>query len=207
MTEPNPTNPADNAALSPDANAARARNRRYLLLIGLITVISLAGSYSLFFSARDGGVWGTTNQGEFVQPAVQATDLGWVASGGEAIDLESSWWVWLVDPQRCAAECEAVLTKMRAMHVLLHKDAKRLRRAYVQPAGATDNPQLAEDFPELRRWQSSAVVVNPQTLAPLKPGIYIVDPLGNLVFYYPVEQMGKPVLTDLKRLLKVSQIG
>jgi hypothetical protein len=41
----------------------------------------------------------------------------------------------------------------------------------------------------------------------LAPGIYIVDPLGNLVFHYALDAAGKPVLQDLKRLLKVSQIG
>jgi hypothetical protein len=43
--------------------------------------------------------------------------------------------------------------------------------------------------------------------SPLAAGIYIVDPLGNLVLHYPVDASGKSVLTDLKRLLKVSQIG
>ena len=35
----------------------------------------------------------------------------------------------------------------------------------------------------------------------------VVDPLGNLVMHYPLEAAGKPVLEDLQRLLKVSQIG
>ncbi|MEC7251173.1 MAG: hypothetical protein VXW10_08035, partial [Pseudomonadota bacterium] len=38
-------------------------------------------------------------------------------------------------------------------------------------------------------------------------GIYIIDPLGNLVFYYATETPPKDILQDLKRLLKVSQIG
>ena len=42
---------------------------------------------------------------------------------------------------------------------------------------------------------------------PLKPGIFIVDPIGNLVFWYPISDAGKPVLDDLRRLLKLSQIG
>ena len=38
-------------------------------------------------------------------------------------------------------------------------------------------------------------------------GIYIVDPNGNLVFSYPLDINPKLLLADLKRLLKVSQIG
>jgi cytochrome oxidase Cu insertion factor (SCO1/SenC/PrrC family) len=41
----------------------------------------------------------------------------------------------------------------------------------------------------------------------LKAGAYVVDPLGNLVLWYSYDDVGKPLLNDLKRLLKVSQIG
>ena len=44
-------------------------------------------------------------------------------------------------------------------------------------------------------------------LGVLTPGVYIVDPLGNVVLRYSHEQVGKPLLDDLKHLLKVSQIG
>jgi hypothetical protein len=38
-------------------------------------------------------------------------------------------------------------------------------------------------------------------------GIYVVDPLGNLVLYYPADGRMSAVLKDLQRLLKVSRIG
>ena len=41
----------------------------------------------------------------------------------------------------------------------------------------------------------------------MEEGIYIVDPNGNLVFFYPIDINPKLLLADLKRLLKVSQIG
>ena len=41
----------------------------------------------------------------------------------------------------------------------------------------------------------------------MEDGIYIVDPNGNLVFFYPIDINPKLLLADLKRLLKVSQIG
>jgi hypothetical protein len=37
--------------------------------------------------------------------------------------------------------------------------------------------------------------------------VYVVDPLGQLVMAYDVETIGKPLLLDLKHLLKVSSIG
>jgi hypothetical protein len=37
--------------------------------------------------------------------------------------------------------------------------------------------------------------------------VFIADPLGNVVLYYEFGQAGRAILDDLKRLLKVSQIG
>jgi hypothetical protein len=38
-------------------------------------------------------------------------------------------------------------------------------------------------------------------------GIYIIDPIGNFVFRYGADGNPKDILSDLKRLLKMSQIG
>jgi hypothetical protein len=56
-----------------------------------------------------------------------------------------------------------------------------------------------EEYPRLKHLSGSLVA--------LDEGIYVVDPIGNLVFFYPLADAGKAVLDDLKRLLKLSQIG
>jgi hypothetical protein len=83
------------------------------------------------------------------------------------------------------------------LHALLNKDAVRVRRAIV--AETPVDAKLAQDYPRLAVLSGS--------LRGLATGIYVVDPLGNLVFHYPLADAGEPVLDDLKRLLKVSQIG
>ena len=35
----------------------------------------------------------------------------------------------------------------------------------------------------------------------------VVDPLGNVIFYFSLEQVGGDLLGDLKRLLRLSNIG
>ena len=50
--------------------------RLQLIAIVLISVLSLGGSYLMFFVAKGGSGWGTTNNGEFVIPAVNVTDFG-----------------------------------------------------------------------------------------------------------------------------------
>ena len=187
---------------NPEAQAAAKRsNRRQLLLIALIAAVSVGGSYALYFSTIDSGVWGTTNQGAFVDPPRQVAQLGLKDTTGIPPVASEVWWVWLVQDGSCDAQCNDILTKMRNMHVLLNKDADRLRRAWVRSSGQEDTA-LTAAFPKLQQ-----LIQQPADGQRLPVGIYIVDPLGNLVFRYPLEDMGKPVLQDLKRLLKVSQIG
>ena len=78
----------------------------------------------------------------------------------------------------CDAACDQSLEPLRRVHDALGKEADR-----VQVVG------LGSD--EIS----------------LEPGIWIVDPLGNLVMRYSLEAELKGLLADLKKLLKVSRIG
>ncbi|GAA0698590.1 hypothetical protein GCM10009104_28890 [Marinobacterium maritimum] len=41
----------------------------------------------------------------------------------------------------------------------------------------------------------------------LEPGVWVVDPLGNLVIKHPLSYEGKALLGDMRRLLKASRLG
>jgi hypothetical protein len=81
--------------------------------------------------------------------------------------------------------------------VLLNQDASRVRRALL--ARQTADSGLVERFPRL--------VMLSAEVGSLAEGVYIVDPLGNLVLRYPPQAPAADVLEDLKKLLRVSQIG
>ena len=168
--------------------------RKQLAVIFIMALCSLGGSYALFFAAQDGERWGTTNNGTFVQPVVTVDQLQWQTPDGVPLYTYSQWWLWTVADQ-CDVACAEALQKLRAAHILLNKEAKRVRR------GITTGPAfvIPDDQPDLLRIQS----LREQT----PEGIYIVDPNGNLVFFYPLDINPKLLLADLKRLLKVSQIG
>ncbi|MEM8768333.1 MAG: hypothetical protein AAGE43_12860 [Pseudomonadota bacterium] len=174
-----------------------ARNRRLLLAMFAIAFLTLGASWLLFYVAQDGGVWGTTNKGTFVDPPLTAADLELQRPGGRPFLPGQTWWLWVVSDGVCADECADAVYQMRQLHVLLNKDMDRVQRGLVSPPGA-EQPVLGE-YPKLVPLEGS--------LERLNTGIYIVDPIGNLVLYYPWSGGARPVLDDLKKLLKLSQIG
>lgn len=171
--------------------------RLQFLIIVAISAVSLGGAWLVFQQVRDGGLWGTTNHGEFVDPLVTVDELEIASTAGEPFETDK-WWLWVVPQGPCEENCREALYQLRQLHVLLNRDAARVRRGLLgaQPAQAAE---LAETYPRLRLLSGN--------ISRLERGIYIVDPLGNLVFFYTMDQAGEDVLDDLKRLLKVSQIG
>lgn len=171
--------------------------RAQLLIIAAISALSLGGAWLLFLEVRDGGLWGTTNHGKFVDPLVTVEELGIESAAGEPLAADK-WWLWVVPQGPCEETCRHALYQLRQLHVLLDRDAARVRRALLG-AQPSDAAELTETYPRLQ--------VLSGNLSSLDRGIYIVDPLGNLVFYYTFDQDAADVLDDLERLLKVSQIG
>ena len=120
--------------------------RRQLTIILVMAAFSLGGSYLLFFSAKSGSSWGTTNNGAFVQPPVTVQQLDWRTIENVPLDTSGQWWLWTVSDQ-CSDSCEQALQKLRAAHILLNREAKRVRR------GLTTGPSFVppEDQPDLVR--------------------------------------------------------
>ena len=178
--------------------AAIKRGRVQMLVIMGIALVSLGGAYLLFGLVRESGVWNTTNHGTFVEPATTAADLAVVEATGRPME-GGVWWLWAVPGGACEADCRHAVHQLRALHILLNRDAARVRRGFLTGTGEGLPADLAEAYPRLAPLSGN--------VAALRPGVYVVDPIGNLVFHYPWSDAGEPVLDDLKRLLKVSQIG
>lgn len=179
---------------------ARLIRRNRMLLVGLfaIAIVPLFGAFWLYESSRSGKPWGTTNRGELLSPIVSVGDLQLIARDAKSSMHNGHWWLVTVARDGCAADCEAAIHQLRQLHILLGRDASRVERALVELGGASLEPSLSQ-YPELAHFSGDRDV--------LRPGVYIVDPLGNVVLRYDYTDAGKPVLQDLKQLLKVSHIG
>ncbi|MFW6093251.1 MAG: hypothetical protein ACODAC_04700, partial [Pseudomonadota bacterium] len=153
---------------------------------------------ALYYFSTTTATWRTTNEGTLLDPPLSMADLEIRDEAGRALSRGRTWWLWVVPAGPCDAPCREALHQLRQLHALLNRDASRVRRALVAEVRPS-NADLAREYPKLSFLSGS--------LAPLERGIYVVDPLGNVILHYPMEDAGEPVLDDLEHLLRVSQIG
>lgn len=181
---------------------ARLVRRNRMLLVGLfaIAIVPLLVAFWLYESSRSSAPWATTNHGELLVPIEPVSKLHLQATdAGESMVDSGHWWLVVVANGTCAADCQAAVHQLRQLHILLGRDASRVKRGLVALGSVAPEVPLASTYPELVWFSGEANA--------LRSGIYIVDPLGNLVLRYGYGDAGKPVLDDLKQLLKVSHIG
>ena len=124
--------------------------------------------------------------------------------------LDGRWLLVSYGDGSCNLYCEADLFKMRQSRLVLGRDLARVRTVYLlapQTSISTELEQILSRHPALSVYALNAK--QPRHTAPdlSRPGIYIVDPLGNIVIYYEQNARSRALIKDLKHLLKVSKIG
>ena len=169
------------------------RGRRQIVRLFGIGFATLGIAWMMYFIVRDGGWINTTNNGEFVDPPVNVAEL---QTGRVPFDVDGKWWLWYVATD-CDETCVKTMHDLKSVHILLNRESTRVARAMLTTGGEAGLLQ-GDEQDKVRLLSKPAA---------LEAGVYIVDPLGNLVLRYPVDTVPKPVLEDLKKLLKLSQIG
>ena len=198
--------------------APENKSRKQFTLMLTIMFVTLGGSYLLFLVVQNTGVWGTVNKGQFVTPSVSVTDFDWrtvesapfrnefpaaFAEREAAGSVKRTWWLLAVANEGCERDCNDALSHMRALQILLTKDATRVRRALVLPDATSE--AIAEQYPKLIQLSGDESAQSSETYP--ATGVYIVDPTGVLVLRYPLLDSAVDIQKDLKRLLKYSQLG
>src|SRR5690606_11177448 len=121
-------------------------------------------------------------------------------------------WIMLaVDRGACDRACVEKLFFMRQTHASLGKERGRLVRVLLVTDETPPPAAITAAYPEL-----TILNVRPQSLEALLPTgsdttpadhIYLIDPLHNLMMWFPKDPEPAGVRTDLRKLLKASRIG
>jgi hypothetical protein len=188
-----------------NADPARDRRQRRILIgVALMFFAPLAVSFILYY----GHGWhpgGQVNHGELIQPPRPLPDSGLPAPHS----LRHKWTLLYVQRGPCDALCLRRLYDMRQVRTALDRDMGRVQRVLIADADCCDTQRMLELHPDLITLPKG-VAVEPLLTSlpdPNSQRIYLVDPLGNVMMFYPADAAPKGMLEDMKRLLRLSQIG
>jgi hypothetical protein len=112
--------------------------------------------------------------------------------------LRGKWVLLVVAPGGCDAQCNENTYLARQVRLAQGRERQRIERVFLGPERPIDWP-YAEDAYRVAMRQSPDVLAN--------GGLFLVDPLGNLMMAFPAKAQGEGVIRDLRRLLKASRMG
>lgn len=193
-------------------------NRIILLALFGVFVLPLIAATALYVSG-----WRpqhTVNYGVLVRPARPLPDMALRTLEGKAVrlsDFHGKWTLVYFGSSACSDACLRNLYDMRQVRLALGVHRERVRRVFV----LTDLSDVNGLRHKLRDYPGMVVIAGPErnvarltrqfnvrgATSPAQPGVYLVDPLGNLIMRYPPHADPDGMLDDLARLLRYSWVG
>ena len=184
--------------------SAVGRGHRTILLVAAACLAPVVASYAVYYLyPRSAQV----NYGTLLEvapaPAIEGTQED--GTPFRLVDLRGRWVLLAAGTAGCDAACERTLYAMRQAHTMQGKERDRIVRVWLDAGVALPAPEMRQQHPGL------IVALAPtgmlRSLPGAQPGIWLIDPLGNLVLSYPGDPDIKGLAKDLARLLQASRIG
>ncbi len=189
-----------------------------LKFLGLIVVFLspfLAGWMALYvFEMKPESI----NYGRLVQPVRKVVWPELQALDGQTYEtgFGRKWTFVLFVRGQCLESCRSNLFYLRQIRVLLGRDADRLQNVLLSASEIeSDMRMFLKEYPHLAVIEKFsdeslfAQFANDDNAASvgLTPLLYLVDPDQNYMMYYPPDPDEHRVLEDIRKLMKLSQIG
>lgn len=181
--------------------ASPAPQRRTMVLLLALFGLPLAVSFFLYYATG----WrpqGTSNHGELISPVIPLADV--------AVPLKGKWTLLVVGEGACDEDCRRSLVFARQTRLSLNQEMDRVNRVLVATDGCCDQAWLDSEHPGLKVIDADAGHAALLARIPSQDraqSVFVVDPLGNLMMRYDSREDPKGLLSDLKKLLKLSHIG
>lgn len=192
-------------------------NRTLWILVVVCAFPYLAGG--LYFQFMDKLPHpATTNHGTLISPVRAVGELPLVGADGGTFnlsELRGRWVLVTVADSACSERCQKNLYFLRQVRQAMGNERRRVERLLV----LTETSQLPALQLPLKEYAGMKVAIGPaDSLQQLQTqlqhpnpvaqdGLYIIDPLGNVMMSYPPDFNGELIIKDLRRLLQVSQVG
>ena len=154
----------------------------------------------------------SVSHGALIHPAEPIKALTIVTKQNKTMSLEEikGKWTYIVyAPNGCDLECEASLFKLRQTKTATGRETNRIQSVLLLQNGVL-NSAVALRNPKtiVGRLKKLEVEAQPGVNKALIPGsIYLLDPHANMMMQYDGHATSKGMLKDIKKLLKISNIG
>ena len=201
-------------------HAEQRRGRQQLLILAAIFFVPLAVAFWLYYGPSGWRPPGATNQGDLVEPAVALPAVSLVQPDGAPTApglLRGQWTIAYLGPGACDDRCRQALYLSRQSRIALNKDMARVQRVFFATGRCCDRAFVQTEHPDLIVAQVGDDAGSQALLAKFpafggEPAatsgrLWVIDPLGNLVLSYSAQAPDKALLTDVKKLLRLSHIG
>jgi hypothetical protein len=186
----------------------RKSGRLQFVLIALAFLGPLLIATWLYFAGDALVPEGRSNHGALLEPIV---NLGDAVPGSPVAALHKDSWVLLyANDLACDDRCREALYTQRQSRLMLGKEMDRLTRVFLHGDTPPDTVFLATEHAGLITIEDSSLqgLLNNKRPVDLPAGgCYLIDPLGNLVMYFRPDIDPADMVSDIKRLLKLSRIG
>jgi hypothetical protein len=201
-----------------DSHTVR-RGRRQLLLLAALFFVPLVVAFWLYYGPSGWRPQGDASKGDLLDPARPLVALALAQADRQPTDaqfLRGKWSMVYVGDGLCDERCRQALYLTRQSRIALNKDMDRVQRVFLVTGRCCDLEFLAREHPDLIVARvdddASAALLEPFPTydgIPLADAgrVYLVDPLGNLLMSYAPTAPDKALLTDMKKLLRLSHIG
>jgi hypothetical protein len=149
-----------------------------------------------------------TNHGALFDPIL---NLGELLPDSPLLRIEAHpWRLIYANAGDCRQTCRDALYRLRQVRLMLGNEMDRVSRVFLYGASPPDADFLHDQHRGLITIGDKALnrlleERRPEVLPP--GGIYLVDPLDNLIMYFPPDTNPGDMADDLRHLLKLSRIG
>jgi hypothetical protein len=181
-------------------------NRRPLYILAAVCAAPFIASFALYFFWTPSA--GQVNYGTLVAPQ-PLPNMRLRTPAGESFalrELRGKWVLLTLDGVACDEACAKKLYATRQARTMTGKERERVQRLWLVTGAGAPPPALVAAHPDLRIAAADPVLL-PALPADPEGGIFLIDPLGNLILRYPADPDIKQLNKDLGRLLYTSHIG
>lgn len=186
----------------------RPKARLQFVLIALVFLGPLAVATWLYYFGSDLAPTARSNHGVLLEPIV---NLDSELPDSTVLDLHDSHWLLIyANGGACDEPCQFSLYTQRQSRLMLGKEMDRLIRVFLHGDTAPDTVFLATEHSGMVAIEDAGLQSLLQNKRPADlpdGGFYLIDPLGNLVMYFRPDLDPSDMVSDIKRLLRLSRIG